>query len=181
MRKRVHRTELPDAPRVWQDLINHAHADGFRCAAKKELDELNRRNTWKIIDRWSIDRTIKPLPLKWVFTYKFDKDGYLDRYKARICVRGDLQPPTEKDKYAATLAARIFRALIAIMARFGLKAVQLDAVNAFINARLTRLSTVIRQMDLKCQESSIGYYWHCTDCHVHHLCGSMNSEEHSLN
>jgi hypothetical protein len=135
-RKRVHRTELPDAPRAWKDLINHAHADGFRCAAKKELDELNRRNTWKIIDRWSIDRTIKPLPLKWVFTYKFDKDGYLDRYKARICVRGDLQPPTEKDKYAATLAARIFRALIAIMARFGLKAVQLDAVNAFINARL---------------------------------------------
>jgi hypothetical protein len=136
MRKRVHRTELPDAPRVWKDLTTHAHANGFRCAAQKELDELNRRNTWKIIDRWSINPTIKPLPLKWVFTYKFDKDGYLDRYKARICVRGDLQPPTAKDKYAATLAARIFRALIAIMARFGLKAVQLDAVNAFINARL---------------------------------------------
>jgi hypothetical protein len=119
MRKRVHRTELPDAPRTWKDLETHAHADGFKYAAQKEIDELNRRNTWKLVDRWSIDPSIKPLPLKWVFTYKFDKDGYLERYKARICVRGDLQPPTEKDKYAATLAAKIFRALIAIMARFG--------------------------------------------------------------
>ena len=88
------------------------------------------------MDHWSIDPAIKPLPLKWVFTYKFDKDGFLDRYKASICVRGDLQPPSEKEKYAATLAARIFRSLMAIAARFGLKAAQLDAVNAFTNGRL---------------------------------------------
>jgi len=31
------------------------------------------------------------LPLLWVFTYKFDTDGYLTKFKARICVRGDLQ------------------------------------------------------------------------------------------
>ena len=60
------------------------------------------------------------LPLKWVFKCKFDSDGYLQKLKARLCVRGDLQI-TEEETYAATLAARIFRALMAIAAAFDLE------------------------------------------------------------
>jgi hypothetical protein len=44
---------------------------------------------------------------------------------------------TAKDTYAATLAAQTFRAIIAIVAAFGLKTQQYDAVNAFLNALLT--------------------------------------------
>jgi len=40
---------------------------------------------------------------------------------------------------AATLAARIFRALIAIATAFDLEIQQYNAVNAFINARLDKL------------------------------------------
>ena len=72
----------------------------------------------------------------WVFTYKFDTNGLLDKYKARLCVRGDLQDPTQLDTYATTLAARIFRTLMAIMAAFDLEAHQYDAVNAFTNSSL---------------------------------------------
>src|SRR5439155_8126477 len=78
----------------------------------------------------------KPLPLKWHFTYKFDQEGYLMKYKARICVRGDLQPIGLQETYAATLAFRVFRALMALSAAFGLIAEQLDAVTAFLNAKL---------------------------------------------
>lgn len=39
---------------------------------------------------------VKILILKWVFTYKLDDKGYLVNYKARIYVRGDLQPHKEK-------------------------------------------------------------------------------------
>ena len=79
---------------------------------------------------------ITVIPLKWVFTYKIDTDGYLVKFKARICVRGDLQPRNDRDTYAATLAARIFRALMAITAARNLEAFQLDAVNAFTNSEL---------------------------------------------
>lgn len=51
---------------------------------------------------------IKTIPLTWVFAYKFDTNGYVTKFKARICVRGDLQPKSDKDTYAATLAARVF-------------------------------------------------------------------------
>ena len=65
---------------------------------------------------------ITVIPLTWVFTYKLDTNGYLVKFKARICVRGDLQPRNDRDTYAATLAARIFRALMAMTAAYDLEA-----------------------------------------------------------
>jgi hypothetical protein len=79
---------------------------------------------------------IKVIPLTWVFTYKLDTDGYLAKFKARICVRGDPQPKSNKDTYATRLAARTFRALMAVAAAYNLEAYQLDTVNAFINSQL---------------------------------------------
>ena len=76
------------------------------------------------------------IPLMWVFTYKFNKDGYLDKYKARLVARGDLCPSIDQDIYATILAARVFRALIAIAAYFDLDIYQFDAINAFTNAYL---------------------------------------------
>ena len=130
--KALHRTELPEPPTSWHHLEIHPYADGFKSAAQKEYDDLVKRNTWKHVDH--TETTSRPLPLKWVFTYKFDTDGYLDKLKARLCVRGDLQPWSHRDNYAATLAAKVFRALMAIAAYFDLEAVQLDAVSAFTNA-----------------------------------------------
>jgi hypothetical protein len=109
---------------------------GFKMAAQKEIQDLEKRGTWQLIDSESLNSSIRPLPLKWVFTYKFDTDGYLDRFKARICVRGDLQPFSNQDNYAATLAAKVFRSLMAITAIFDLEAIQLDAINAFVNGTL---------------------------------------------
>jgi hypothetical protein len=69
-----------------------------------------------------------------VFTYKFDKEGYLLWYKTRIVVQSDLKPKSlYKDNYVATLAAKVFCALIAITAYFDLEMKQLNAINAFCN------------------------------------------------
>ena len=70
-----------------------------------------------------------------MFKYKLDSEGFLTKYKPRICVQGDLQT-TAKDTYAATLATCIFWALIAIAAYFNIEVRQYDAVNAFTNAQL---------------------------------------------
>jgi hypothetical protein len=56
----------------------------------------------------------------WVFTYKFDPDGFLIKHKARLCARGDLQETTD-ETYAATLAAQTFRFMMAIAAYFDLE------------------------------------------------------------
>ena len=115
-------------------MLKHPHSTEFRKAADKEFNALLEKGTFEYIEKSKVDD--EPLPLMWVFTYKFDQDGYLLKHKARLVARGDLQY-TAEDTYAATLAAQTFRAIMAIVAAFGLKTQQYDAVNAFANAILT--------------------------------------------
>jgi hypothetical protein len=107
----------------------------FKEAVRKELHDLLRRGTWRLVER---DKARgDPLPLKWIFTYKFDQDGYLQRCKARVCVRGDLQDDDgELETYAATLAAKTFRVMMATTARFDLDVRQFDVGNAFLYSDL---------------------------------------------
>ncbi|OQV11384.1 hypothetical protein CLAIMM_15226, partial [Cladophialophora immunda] len=136
---RLHRDNLPPEPKHWRDLKRHPFRQQFEAAAQEEFDQLKRRGTFKEVDS---NETIKrPLPLLWVFKYKFDTDGFLDKFKARIYVRGDLQT-TERVNYAATLTIKVFRALMALAAAFDLEILQLDAVNAFLNSAIDEDVTV---------------------------------------
>ena len=131
---RPHRDNLPLPPRNWKEMQLHPMRTAFNEAAKKEYHDLEQRDTFKLILTPSVQR---PIPVTWVFTYKFDENGYLNKCKARLCVRGDLQRNSiHHDNYAATLAPRTFRALMALTAAFNLEAHQYDAVNAFTNSRL---------------------------------------------
>jgi hypothetical protein len=65
----------------------HKYTKEFKEAAEKEYQDVNNRGTFEIVRKTS---DIRVIPLTWVFTYKFDTDGYLVKFKARICVRGDL-------------------------------------------------------------------------------------------
>ena len=128
---RLHRDSLPAEPRYWQQMLRHRFAKEFQLAAVKEVSELENRGTYQLIEK----KNQPKLPLTWVFKYKFDTDGYLQKFKARLCVRGDLQT-TNEETYAATLAARTFRAIMAIAAAFDLEIHQFDAINAFVNSKL---------------------------------------------
>ena len=124
---------LPPEPKNWTGVLRHKFAQQFIQAAKEEFDTLKRKGTFEVIPR---KQNMQILPLTWVFKYKFDKFGKLSKFKARICVRGDLQAPNDLATRAATLAARIFRTIIALAAVFDLEIVQYDAVNAFVNSQL---------------------------------------------
>lgn len=131
--QRVHRDQLPPVPNTWKELANHPLGALFRQACTKEIATLTEKNTWKEIDKTSSQA--RALPLKWVFTYKLDQDGYFVKCKARICVRGDLQAKDSiKSTYATTLAARSFRTIVAVAAQFDLELLQYDVSGAFLNA-----------------------------------------------
>ncbi|EDN97519.1 hypothetical protein SS1G_12370 [Sclerotinia sclerotiorum 1980 UF-70] len=130
---RLHQNDLPPPPRFYHELVQHPYAREFQKACEDEINALKERKTFEYIDIST--RGQKPLPLLWVFTYKFDQDGYLIKFKARICARGDLQS-TEEETYAATLTSQIFRAMMAIAAAFDLEIRQFDVSNAFLHATL---------------------------------------------
>jgi hypothetical protein len=55
------------------------------------------------------------------FLYKINSNGFLLKFKARICVRGDLQIINEQDTRATILAVRTLRTLLALIATFDLE------------------------------------------------------------
>lgn len=136
---RPHRDQLVKVPKYYRDLHNHPYGEQFKEACRVELRNLIKKRTWAMIRKEAaeIDNT-QLLPLKWVFTYKFDEDGFLLKCKARICVRGDLQDEGLDDTYAATLAAKSFRVAMSIAARFNLEVKQFDVTNAFLNSDIKK-------------------------------------------
>jgi hypothetical protein len=116
--------------------LSAPHKQGFIAAMQREITDVKRKGTYRTISWKDFNaQDNEVLPLLWVFKYKFDSEGYLIAYKARVYVRSDLQT-TAEDTYAATLAIRVFCALMAIAAYFNMEVRQYNAVNAFTNARL---------------------------------------------
>ncbi|RFN41883.1 putative retrotransposon hobs hobase [Fusarium flagelliforme] len=137
-RQNYHRRNLPKAPSSYGSLSGHRFEKEFKQAQIDHLKSHNQMGSWSEIARCDLRvRNAQILDCMWVFTYKFDKHGYLRKCKARLVVRGDQQQKSTTDEtYAATLAGRSFRTLLAIAAKHNLELLQYDAVNAFVNAKL---------------------------------------------
>ena len=73
---------------------------------------------------------------QWVFKYKTDKHGNLQKCKARLVVCGNQQQNYNLPTWATTLAITSLRILLAVTARFNLETLQLDTGNAFVHADL---------------------------------------------
>ena len=129
----LHRDQLPEPPSSWREMMNHSFRDQWLEACKLEYDTLLKLNTFEVVP---LPKDAQVIPVMWTFIYKFDTNGFLVKFKARICARGDKQQMTLADTYASTLAAKTFRALMAITAVFGLVAKQWDVVNAFCQATM---------------------------------------------
>nr|CEG03241.1 unnamed protein product [Fusarium acuminatum CS5907] len=131
--QRKHRDDLPEPPKTHNKMLLHPLRSLFEKAMKVEIDSLREKRTWREVRREKARS--KPLPVKWVYTYKCDQDGFLERCKARLVVCGNFQESAMiENTYAATLAARSFRVMMALAAHFDLEIIQMDIKNAFVNA-----------------------------------------------
>ena len=136
--RKLHRRDLPPPPKRHADLAEHALGHLFEQAELDHLKSHEDMNSWlEIRARDPRVKGQKVLDCKWVYVYKFDKHSRFQKVKSRLVVRGDQQAKNlTENTYAATLAGRSFRTLMAISARFDLELLQYDAVNAFVNAKL---------------------------------------------
>ena len=49
-----------------------------------EMQALEKNNTWEIVD---LPKGKKSVGCKWVFTFKYEADGSLERYKTRLIAK----------------------------------------------------------------------------------------------
>jgi hypothetical protein len=138
LRFKIHRQELPDALKSIKTLQFHPLKEEFQKAMHQHLKGHAKRRSWDTVYRDKA-KGHQVLGYIWVFTYKTDKHGMLQRCKAKLVVCGNQQKPGDLPTKATTLAATSFRTLMAVMAKFDLETIQLDAINAFVNANLNEL------------------------------------------
>lgn len=137
---KVHRNELPKLPTSFTRLKDHPMGLQFKEAERVHLQSHQDMKSWVETAANPIRRSGQQiLDCMWVYTYKLDKHNRLLKCKARLVVRGDQQRNvTSEDTYAATLASRSFRMLIAIAAKHDLELKQFDVTNAFVHATVDR-------------------------------------------
>ena len=112
---------LPDAHK-WQEAMNEEEVwcyDG----------------TWTVVDKAP---NMSLLTSKWVFKRKRDQCGIINRYRARLVVRGFSQIPGEDygNIFAPVVRYTTIRMLLALCAHYGLYKTHLDAPKAFTQADL---------------------------------------------
>ena len=108
----------------------------WKKAMDAELDNLRNTNTWTICD---LPEDRKAIDSKWVFKVKAKEDGSVDKFKARLVIKGFSQRPgIDFDETFSPVAHAVsVRMVFALAAASSMHLRQIDIVGAFLQADLT--------------------------------------------
>ena len=121
----------------WNQAMNSPDSEKWVEAAKKEIEELEGKLTWKEVPM-SMAKS-KIIPGTWVFRVKRNPSGDITKYKARYCMRGDLEDIDEdEDLFAPTVAWSTIRLFLVLCLILGWTTASVDFSNAFVQAKLDK-------------------------------------------
>ena len=104
-------------------------------AMKEELRMIEKNDTWELVDR---PQHRKVIGVKWVYRTKLNADGSVNKYKARLVVKGYSQVfgVDFSETFAPVARLDTIRMLLALTAQKGWKTYQLDVKSTFLNGYL---------------------------------------------
>ena len=114
----------------------------------KEIRELEARGAWTGVLRSSVPKGEQIVPLTWAFKIKRLPNGDFDKFKARICVRGDLQH-VDSNVYSPACKWATIRAVLAFAVKHNMKTRQINFSNAFAQGVLKEEDKVFVHVYLK--------------------------------
>lgn len=122
-------------PETVAEALLRPDAENWKEAMAEEYKSLVDNNTWSLTD---LPRNRKQIGCKWVFKTKKDTEGQIQRYKARLVIKGCVQKKgiDYQETYSPVVRHGSIRYLIALAAKYNLDIDQMDAVTAFLQGDL---------------------------------------------
>lgn len=122
-------------PSTYKEAMASPQADQWQAASDDEYESLLANDTWDLLEP---PPGTKVIPSKWVFKIKRDANGNLDRFKARLVVKGFHQREgiDYTEVFAPTAKYVTFRAFMSVAAVKDLELRHLDIKTAFLNGIL---------------------------------------------
>lgn len=122
-------------PSNFDDAMKRNDSDEWRKAMQSEMKSLKDLNVWTACD---LPKGRKALPCKWVLRTKRNPDGSIDKYKARLVVKGFRQRKgIDYDQtFSPVTRLATVRALLSVSAQENMHLVQFDVATAFLNGKL---------------------------------------------
>ena len=115
--------------------MNSSYGPLWKEAIKSEIDSILQNHTWELVD---LPLGCKPLGYKCIFKRKMKADGVIDKYKARLVIKGYKQREGLDyfDTYSPMTRITSIRVILAIVALRNLQVYQIDVKIAFLNGNL---------------------------------------------
>ena len=111
--------------------MNSDEKDEWLKAIDEELKSLLNHDTWELLDATGNEKVLGNM---WIFTRKYDSQGRLLRYKARLVVLGNQQQYNVDftETFSPTLRFTSLRLLIMVATHYDWTMFQLDVKTAFL-------------------------------------------------
>jgi hypothetical protein len=122
-------------PKTYEEAMNSPQNIHWKEAMNKEGNSLIEHKTWTLV---KLPTGKDALTARWIYKIKYDANGKIERYKARLVIRGFEQVKyiDFEEIFAPVLRLDALRVLLALIAIHDLECHQMDVDTAFLNGDL---------------------------------------------
>ena len=122
-------------PSTLQEAMSSSDASQWMAAMQEEMEALHKNKTWELVP---LPQGRKAIGNKWVFKIKRNSDDQVERFRARLVVKGYAQKEgiDFNEIFSPVVRLTTIRVVLAMCATFNLHLEQLDVKTAFLHGDL---------------------------------------------
>jgi transposase InsO family protein len=122
-------------PSTFHEAIKSTDVSMWMTAMQEEIEALHKNNTWDLVP---LPQGRKAIGNKWVYKIKRDGNDQVERYRARLVVKGYAQKEgiDFNEIFSPVVRLTTIRVVLAMCAIFDLHLEQLDVKTAFLHGEL---------------------------------------------
>ena len=122
-------------PEFYREAISSDQQDKWKEAMDQEMKAHAENQTWVLAD---LPHGKKPISRRWVYKIKTNADGSIDKYKARLVIKGFSQKKgiDYNQTFSPVARTATIRTLLSVAAKKRMKIAQIDVSTAFLYGEL---------------------------------------------